>query len=106
MPFKIPAKEFSYYTAKVVFEGTPYKLVFRWNSYGEFWTLSFYALGGEVVLQNIKLVLNYELISRFGHLEIPPGELRAIDTTGELTSIGRNDLFDGIVILQYTRSTE
>jgi len=58
------------------------------------------------LVDGIKIVLDYELISAFRWMGLPPGELRARDTTGKLERIGRDDLPSGLVQLIYTPEAE
>jgi hypothetical protein len=98
---KLPFKDFAAFIEKVVLDGVPYQLRFRWNTVGEYWTLQISSIAGTIILAGIKIVLNYELIRDFRWLGGPPGELYAIDTTGELSTISRDALPDGTVYLRY-----
>jgi len=101
MAVKIPFKDYPSFVERVVLDGTPYRLRFRWNTTGQFWTLQILTAAGVVILAGIKIVLDYELIHDYAWMGGPPGELYAVDPTGELTTIGRNDLPNGTVYLKY-----
>lgn len=106
MAVKIPFKNFPAFVERVAIDGVPYRLRFWWNTTGEYWTMQILSATGSVILSGIKLVLNYELIHDFAWLGGPPGELYAVDPTGELTRIGREDLPQGNVYLRYIPAGE
>lgn len=106
MPRIIPFKDYSAFVEKVVLDGIPYQLRFWWNTTGEYWTMQMLNLSGTVLLSGIKIVLGIELISSFAWMGLPPGELYAVDTTGELDQIGEDDLSDGAVFLRYIPEDE
>lgn len=99
---KIPFKDFPSFTERISLDGVPYRFRFRWNTRGEFWTMDIFSQDSTAIILGVKLVLDYELIANFAWMGLPPGELWAVDTTGSLLTIGRDDLPDGTVQLQYT----
>ena len=88
----IPVFEYPSYSESVVLENKPYRFSFVWNSRGEYWSLTISDKQGEVLLDGLKLVLGFELISEYADEDLPPGALLVLDTTDSLTGIGRDDL--------------
>jgi len=63
----------------VVLSDNPYTLRILWNEKYGYFSLSIYARDGAVILENIKMVKNYPLISRFKNTLLPVGDLYFID---------------------------
>jgi len=63
----------------VVLSDNPYTLRILWNEKYGYFSLSIYARDGAVILENIKMVKNYPLISRFKNTLLPIGDLYFID---------------------------
>ena len=87
----IPFTVYPSITKEVTFDERGYKLLFTWNTRMEAWTLSFLELDDTPILSGIKLVLNYELISIYRHLDIPQGNLYVIDLSNNEEKIDYND---------------
>ena len=89
----IPFKTFPAFSEIVSLDRTSYLLTFSWNWRGQFWTMRVARRDGTVIAGGIKLVLNYELISTYPALDLPPGFMFPIDP-GEpnVVSIGRDDM--------------
>lgn len=104
--FKIPMQDLPAYTEQIVFEDTVYTLKFVWNSRGAYWTIDFYDIDENPLVIGIKIVLNYELISRFVDRGIPKGFLYAIDVSNNLEKIGRYDFINGRLSLIYVTEVE
>ena len=97
----VPFKDYPAFIERVVLDGTPYKIRFRWNTVGLYWTIQFLTVDGTILISGIKIVLGYELINDHVWIGSPPGELYAIDPTGDLATIGRDNLSNGTVYLRY-----
>lgn len=78
------------FTEEIILDGTPYRFSFKWNTRGEFWSLIIKS-ADNTIYGTFKIVLNYEIISDFPDRNLPPGQIYAIDTTGNNNVIGRND---------------
>ncbi len=88
----IPVFEYPAYSESVVLEGEPFRLSFIWNTRGEYWSMTISDKHGDVLLDGLKIVLGFELIEEYADGRLPPGALLAVDTTGTLERIGRDDL--------------
>ena len=80
----------------VVLSGNPYTLRVLWNENYGYFSLSVLERDGSVILENIKMVKNYPLVSRFRDVRLPVGELFFIDNRGRnvrpvYESIGTGD---------------
>ena len=87
----IPFTTYPSVTKEVAFDGDIYKLSFTWNDRMEAWVLSFLTLQDVAILTGIKLVLNYELIRMYRHLNIPQGNLFVFDLSDNENKIGYED---------------
>lgn len=100
----IPFFEFPAFTQEIVLDNTPFRFSFNWNTRGEFWTLIIANRDQVPLISGIKIVIDYELISKYPGRSLPPGELYAIDPSGELEKIGRNDFQDKAKLIYVTES--
>ena len=87
----IPFTEYSYITKEVTLDNINYKLLFTWNTRMEAWVMSILKLDDTPILAGIKLVLNYELIAKFHHLDIPQGLMYVVDTSNDESKIAFDD---------------
>ena len=92
MSLIIPAFAFPSYTFQITLDSEIFRFTFDWNTSYEFWTLSIADFAGTILLAGMKVVINYPLIRRYGSAVLPKGEIVAVDTTGKLQRIGRDDL--------------
>ena len=103
---KIPFAEFPSFSQMVALDGTSYWLRFQWNTRAQYWAMDMAAQDKTPIVIGLKLVLDYELIGAYHAIGTPPGELWALDSTGKLLRIGRDDLYDGQVRLVYIPEAE
>jgi len=83
---------FSAFIQEITIDDRVYKFRFYWNDRFKYWSMSIFDFEDNIILHGIKLVVNYELLNPFRHLEIPRGALYIIDTTDNINKIGRNDM--------------
>jgi hypothetical protein len=88
---EIPFKARPAFIERVTFDDRSYYLYFTWNSRGEFWSFSIGLTEGEPIVSDIKLILDFDLLSPFKNPELPQGKLFIIDTIGNQNEIGRDD---------------
>ncbi len=56
---------------------------FQFNERDQSWFFDVLTAEGVPIRQGLKVVTNFPLLSRIARLDRPPGELFAVDTTGE-----------------------
>lgn len=83
-------------TLDVVLSDNPYTLRVLWNEVGGYFSLSIFERGGNVIVENIKMVKNYPLIGRYKNTLLPTGEFLFIDnknksTRASYTAIGTGE---------------
>lgn len=91
MPVEIPFRDLPSWIEEVTLDNVPYILKFVWNSRGSYWTIGFYNLEQNPLILGIKMIIAYELISRYPDRDLPPGELYVVDPTLNYEKPGRND---------------
>jgi len=79
---EIPIFDTSSFKEQVTLEDTIYQLSLIWNGRDNAWFLSIAEQDGTPILDGIKLVPGYELLSRFKDSRLPPGALLTPDLTG------------------------
>ncbi|MCK5609855.1 hypothetical protein KAR91_48735 [Candidatus Pacearchaeota archaeon] len=90
----IPFAEFPAFTEEIILDNIPYRFTFTWNGRGEFWVFSIADRDEVKLISGIKVLIDFELLRKYPGRGTPPGELYAIDPSGQLETIGRNDFQD------------
>ena len=72
---------YSNYSFSSALDGSTYRFVFIYNGRSKQWVMNISDINRNPIINGIKLVLNYSLLDQYTHLNLPPGELYAIDTT-------------------------
>lgn len=86
-----------FYTQKTRLDGVDYILEFRYNQREDRWYLSISDSEEIPILTGLKLVCNWPLLHSYQYdPRVPPGELMAIDLSGDDTPPGLNELGDGL----------
>lgn len=78
----IPMSSAASFKQEVTLEEVPYILAFRWNTRGEYWTMSIIDRDETVLVSDIKLVVAFPLVNIRYHSDsrLPQGEFYCIDT--------------------------
>lgn len=84
--------ELSNFSQQITLDNSIFRFDFLWNSRGEQWNLSVLDVDLNPLVEGIKLVLGYPLFDQWVDRGLPPGELFAIDTTGDEIKITRTNL--------------
>ena len=90
-----------HHTFEVELDGARYGFSLRWNSRDPAWYFSVMDAAGTRLLGERKVVVGVPLFARTADVRLPPGELEAVDTSGEDREAGLDDL-GARVILLYT----
>jgi len=88
----IPTKNIASFKQTVKLDNENYVLIFNHNTRTDSWTVSFERTDGTSIVAGLGVVLNYDMITPFRAYDLPPGQLWAVDTTGEIDKIGRDQL--------------
>ncbi len=85
-----------YYTQKTRFEGRDFILKFYYNERESRYYLGIYDEQEDPILVGLKIVANWPLLRHYGYEpRLPPGELMAIDLTGDGTPPTLDELGEG-----------
>jgi len=87
---------------EVVLDGTPFNINLTYNARFDFWTMNFLNLEDESLVAGIKLVLDFPLLEQWVDKGLPPGEIIAVDTTGNETEINRDNLGETVELVYLT----
>jgi hypothetical protein len=86
----------AYFTQKTRFEGRDFILKFAYNSREERYYLHIFDEQEEPILMGLKLVANWPLLRHYRYEpRLPPGELMAVDLTGDGSPPTLNELGEG-----------
>ncbi len=92
---------------EIVLEDVPYQLLLTWNERTGGWTIGLEDRDGLPVILGRRVVLQLDIFFGYRHLPgMPTGSLFALDTTGQLTGVGREDLTSGRAVLIYYTEAE
>jgi hypothetical protein len=87
------------YSEQVSLDGATFTLSFIFNAREGFWYLDIFDLLGNRVRSGIKVVINTPLLRLVAAIEAPPGELLAVETTGDDLEAGLTDLGDSATLI-------
>lgn len=102
----IPFAEFPFFTQDVTLDGEAFRFRFYWSDRASRWTLSIYDLQDIALVEGIVVALDQEILGQYPSRGVPAGEMYAVDASGKLQTIGRNDLSNGNVSVIYVTSAE
>ena len=85
-------------------DGNPYIIRVLWNERFGYFSLSLYTIAGDPILENIKMVTNYDLTSRFKDERMPAGPLYFVRRKGPYKRPEYSDL--GVTHFLYYRSPD
>ena len=80
------------YVFSVELEAIVFGFRFQFNNRDQSWFFDVLAADGTPIRQGLKAVTNFPLLSRVARIDRPPGELYAVDTTGEDRRAGLGEL--------------
>lgn len=95
----------SSFIESVTLDNKIFELHFDWNVRDEHWTMTIRDKNNQVIVAGIKIVANYELISMYRYLDVPPGYMMAADMSGQGLDPGFDD-FGTRVLLMYISESE
>ena len=98
----IPTQEFASWSQTTRLDDVDYLLTFSWNGREETWQLTFAKPDGTILLAGLKLVPDFELISRFALEDFPVGYLILSDTTGKSEYPTRENLSTRYALIYYS----
>jgi len=102
---KFQDSQYSHFFQQVILDNETFKLYLDWNTRAECWIIRINTVSDESLISGVKLVLNYNLLTRYVDSGMPKGHLYAVDTSEKLEKIGRYDM-DNIVFLTYLEESE
>lgn len=103
--FLIPVSTDPAFTQRSKLDGTEYELYFEWNERDGRWFFSISDSTGDRIASGIKVVADWPLIHRVRDARRPPGEIVAIDSTGNGEPPGRDDLGARVKIYYYDEAS-
>lgn len=103
----IPTFENEASTTQIIeIENITYKLRIYWNVRDEDWFFDLFLLDDTPVLNGVKMVVNYTLITSFLGENVPLGDFLLFDESGNNNSCGRDELGSRCIFLYITADDE
>lgn len=101
----IPVRAVAENSIDVDLESQPYRLTFKWNFRGQYWTVEFSTREDVLLHGAIKVLPDYDLLHNTRHIAaLPQGELWVIDTTESGDPIAFADLGERLHINYFTEA--
>lgn len=95
------------YRQNVVLDGRVFNVSIAWNDRQKSWTMSLADSDEDPIISGVAIVKNYPLLAQYADVRLPAGDFVAIDESGSLENIGRDDLTPaGSVRLIYATADE
>jgi hypothetical protein len=91
----------SNYVQNTTLDGVEYVLRFRWNQRESKWYLAIELPDETVLVAGIKVVADWPLLKMQTSELLPPGELFAVDSTGQETDPGLRDLGERVTLFYF-----
>jgi len=89
----------SNFSEEITLENVPFRFDFVFNNRSNQWSMSVLNINLTPIVEGIKLVLNYGMFEQFRSYDLPPGELYAIDSTGDEIEITRTNLGNTVLLI-------
>lgn len=103
----IPMQDFTAFREEITLEETPYIFRFKWNTRDiGFWFMDIFSRDEELLICGVKLVLNFEIISKFPDRGLPLGQLYVVSNDSTVENLGRYDFVNGRASLVYITEAE
>lgn len=103
--FPVPDKAAS--EQQITIEDVPYTLLLTWNERAGAWSFGLLDRDGLPIVYGRRVVLQLDLLSGLRHLPgLPTGGVFALDQTGKIRKLSREDLVTGRAILTYIPQAE
>ena len=88
------------FSTDVALDNITYKLKFKWNVRGLFWEFSIYLTDNTVLVENIRIVVNYPILLRYRKdKRLPQGILQFLDTSTGNLEPNRFDLGNRVILV-------
>lgn len=93
----------SSFVETITLDNKIYEFQFDWNVRDEHWSMMIRDKNNQVIVSGIKIVADYELISMYRYLDVPPGYLIAVDTSGQGLDPGFDDFGTRVLLMYFSQ---
>lgn len=78
-----------------------YRFRYTYNTRFDYWSLGIYDTEDNVLIEGLKIVLNYNIIGQYVDRNLPKGKIIAIRINDTTEKITRDELLNGNVLLSF-----
>ncbi len=104
MPTIIPFRnDLTNQELEVVLEDNPFNLNFTYNERFDFWTMGLLTLEGVILIDGLRLQINFPFLFQYPEKGLPEGEFFCIDTTGKQLIPNRENMGVSVQLYYFTR---
>jgi hypothetical protein len=100
-PVTIPFGSTPSFLIDVPLQSLVYRFKYKWSSRFEYWEVGIYDTQDNVLIEGLKIVLNYNIIAQYVDRNLPRGKIIPIRVSGETRKIEKEELIDGRVLLSF-----
>ncbi len=104
MSVVIPFKDLPSFTESIVLDNIPLNFKFVWNGRDDAWYMNIFDSINDPILEGIKIVNGWELISNYTDIRLPLGALLVVSLRDDEEVIGRNDMVDNYKLVYLTEA--
>jgi len=105
-PVTIPFSNTPFSFVDVPIQGFVYRFRYKYNARFDYWALGIYTTQDVVLIEGLKIVLNYNIVSSYVDRDLPEGKIIAIRVSGTTERITKDELLDGRVLLSFFEEAE
>lgn len=105
-PVTIPFSDSPFSFVDIPIQDTVYRFRYKYNARFDYWALGIYTTQDKVLIEGLKIVLNYNIIAQHVDRGLPDGKIIAIRLSGATDRIEKNDFIDGQVLLSFFEEEE
>jgi hypothetical protein len=98
-PVIIPFGDTPSFFVDVPIQGFVYRFKYKYNSRLEYWSYGIYTTQDEVLIDSVKIVLNYNGINQYVDRGLPDGKIIPIRIGESTQRITKDELINGTVLL-------
>lgn len=104
MSVVIPFKNFPSFTQNITLDNIVLNFKFVWNGRDNAWYMDILDSVNSPILNGIKIVNGWELITRFTDIRLPQGALLVVSLRSDEEIIGRDDMIDNYKLVYFTEA--
>lgn len=100
-PVRIPFGSGPSSFVDIAIQNFVYRFRYKYNARFDYWALGIYDTDDNILIEGLKIVLNYNIIAQYVDRGLPQGKIIAIRINDSTDRITRDELLNGSVLLSF-----